>query len=41
MDKTTFLENLQSDRADWEALLAEVGEECILQPGAWLEAMGQ
>jgi uncharacterized protein (TIGR03083 family) len=34
MDKTTFLENLQSARANWEALLEEVGEERMLQPGA-------
>lgn len=34
MDKATFLEKLQATRAQWEALLNEVGEERMLQPGA-------
>lgn len=34
MDKATFLEKLQSGREEWEALLAEVGEERMLQQGA-------
>jgi hypothetical protein len=34
MDKATFLEKLQATRAEWEALLNEVGGERMLQPGA-------
>jgi uncharacterized protein (TIGR03083 family) len=34
MDKTTFLEQLRSARAEWEALLDEVGEERMAEPGA-------
>lgn len=34
MDKATFLKKLQTARAEWEALLNEVGEERMLQPGA-------
>jgi uncharacterized damage-inducible protein DinB len=34
MDKVTFLEKLQAARAAWEALLKEVSEERMLQPGA-------
>ena len=34
MDKATFLEQLRSGRAEWEALLAEVGEERMAEPGA-------
>ncbi len=33
MDKTTFIETLLAGRAEWEALLAEVGEARMLQPG--------
>jgi len=34
MDKATFIETLNAGRAEWEALLAEVGEARMLQPGA-------
>jgi uncharacterized damage-inducible protein DinB len=34
MDKATFIETLHAGRAEWEALLAEVGEARMLQPGA-------
>lgn len=34
MDKATFIETLHARRAEWEALLAEVGEARMLQPGA-------
>ena len=34
MDKTTFLELLRSSRAEWEALLDEVGEARMAEPGA-------
>ncbi len=34
MDKTTFLETLQSTRTAWETLQAEVGETRMLEPGA-------
>ena len=34
MDKTTFLNTLQETRAQWEGLLAQIGEERMLQPGA-------
>ncbi len=34
MDKATFIETLHTGRAEWEALLAEVGEARMLQPGA-------
>lgn len=34
MDKATFLETLRSARAEWESLLAEIGEERMLQVGA-------
>jgi len=34
MDKATFLETLRTTRTEWEALLAQVGEERMLEPGA-------
>ncbi len=34
MDKATFIETLHAGRAEWQALLAEVGEGRMLQPGA-------
>jgi Protein of unknown function (DUF1706) len=34
MDKKTFIEALRSGRTEWEALLAQVGKERMLQPGA-------
>lgn len=34
MDKATFLETLHTARTEWEALLAEVGEARMLEPGA-------
>lgn len=34
MDKTTFLEQLRSTRAEWEALLDEVGEARMAEAGA-------
>ena len=34
MDKATFLETLRSTRAEWESLLAEIGEERMVRPGA-------
>lgn len=34
MDKQTFLETLRAARAEWESLLAEIGEERMLQAGA-------
>jgi len=34
MDRATFIETLYAARAEWEALLAEVGEARMLQPGA-------
>jgi hypothetical protein len=34
MDKATFLEKLQTARGEWEALLSEVGEQRMLEPGA-------
>ncbi len=34
MDRATFIETLHAGRAEWEALLAEVGEARMLQPGA-------
>ncbi len=34
MDKATFLEMLQVERADWEALLAELDADQLTQPGA-------
>ncbi len=34
MDKATFIETLHAGRAEWQALLAEVGEARMLQPGA-------
>jgi len=34
MDKATFIEGLRNERAGWEALLAQVGEERMLEPGA-------
>ena len=34
MDKATVLEKLQTTRAEWEALLSEIGEERMVQPGA-------
>ncbi len=33
MDKATFISTLKETRAEWEALLAQVGEERMLQPG--------
>jgi hypothetical protein len=34
MDKATFIKTLEQSRAEWEALLAQVDEERMLQPGA-------
>jgi uncharacterized damage-inducible protein DinB len=34
MDKATFINTLEQSRAEWEALLAQVDEERMLQPGA-------
>ncbi len=34
MDKITFINMLKQSRAEWEALLAQVDEEGMLQPGA-------
>ena len=34
MDKATFLEELHAARTEWEDLLAQVGEERMLEPGA-------
>src|SRR6266446_8848727 len=34
MDKTAFINTLEQSRAEWEALLAPVDEERMLQPGA-------
>lgn len=34
MDKATFIETLRSGRAEWEALLAQVGKDRMLEPGA-------
>src|SRR5260221_12630311 len=34
MDKTTFINTLKQSRAEWEALLTQVDEERMLQPGA-------
>lgn len=34
MDKTTFINTLKERRAQWEALLAQVDKEWMLQPGA-------
>jgi len=34
MDKTAFINTLKQSRAEWEALLAQVDEERMLQPGA-------
>ena len=34
MDKAPFIETLHTGRTEWEALLAEVGEVRMLQPGA-------
>ena len=34
MDKATFINTLKQTRAEWEALLAELDEEQMLQPGA-------
>jgi uncharacterized damage-inducible protein DinB len=34
MDKATFINTLKQSRAEWEALLALVDEERMLQPGA-------
>ena len=34
MDKTTFIETLHTDRAAWEALLAQISEDRMLEPGA-------
>ncbi|HLV98980.1 MAG TPA: maleylpyruvate isomerase N-terminal domain-containing protein [Ktedonobacterales bacterium] len=33
MNKALFLETLRSKRAEWETLLAEVGEARMMQPG--------
>ena len=34
MDKTTFLDSLKTERARWDALLAQVGEARMTVPGA-------
>jgi Protein of unknown function (DUF1706) len=34
MDKATFIETLRTRRAEWEALLAQVGKERMLEAGA-------
>lgn len=34
MDKATFLETLRAERAEWESLLTEIGEEHMLLAGA-------
>lgn len=34
MKKTTFINTLKETRAEWEALLAQVDEDQMLQPGA-------
>lgn len=34
MDKALFLETLRTTRAEWEKLLAEIGEEHMVQAGA-------
>lgn len=34
MDKATFVETLRTTRTEWETLLAQVGEERMLEPGA-------
>ena len=34
MDKTMFISTLKKAREEWDALLAQVGEEQMLQPGA-------
>lgn len=34
MDKAMFISTLKKARQEWEALLAQVGEEQMLQPGA-------
>ena len=34
MDKAAFIKTLHAGRVEWEALLAEVGEARMLQPGA-------
>jgi Mycothiol maleylpyruvate isomerase N-terminal domain len=34
MDKATFINTLKETRTQWEALLAQVDEEQMLQPGA-------
>ena len=34
MDKTTFINTLEHAHADWEALLAQVGKDLMLQSGA-------
>ncbi len=34
MDKTTLIETLHTDRAAWEALLAQIPEDRMLQSGA-------
>jgi hypothetical protein len=34
MDKTMFISTLKKAREEWETLLAQVGEERMLQPGA-------
>ncbi len=34
MDKAMFINTLKQSRAEWEALLAQVDEERMLQPGA-------
>ena len=33
MDKQTFLDTLHGERTQWEALVAQVGEERMTQPG--------
>jgi uncharacterized damage-inducible protein DinB len=34
MDKATFISTLKEARAEWEALLAQIDEACMNQPGA-------
>ncbi len=34
MDKTTFISTLKKAREEWETLLAQIGEEQMLRPGA-------
>ena len=34
MDKATFINTLKETRAEWDVLLARVGEGRMLEPGA-------